>query len=71
MAMVDRPLGCEDYDGDHRHLVDMRGMTTRRVGVAGRAEDESGGMGGGEGGCGLQAVSLGVASLREFEAPSC
>ena len=67
MAVVDRPPGYEHYGGDHRYLVDARGVTTRKVGVADRTES----VGGGEGGCGLQVVGPRVAGLRGFEAPSC
>ena len=73
MAVVDHPPGCGGYGcGDcHLHLVDMKGMATRTAEVVGRTVNDGRGVGGGEGGCGSQVMSLCVADLRGFEPPSC
>ena len=69
--LVHRASGGEDDEGGHRPLVDVGGMTTRRVGVESRVGDESRGVGEGEEGFGLQIASLGGAGLHESEVPLC
>ena len=63
--VADHPPG--DGENDPHCLVDVRGTSTQRVGVGGRAGDEGGFVKRGEGGCDSRIASLGWADLRQLE----